>query len=114
MSDPMAEVMRNLRREYLKSAPERVQELRSLLEAVRRIEPGALDGLRRAFHKLAGSGGSYGFQQISTTSRAGEHLAVAVLERTGGKVEAVDVGTLKDCVEAVARALDAAVAEGAG
>ncbi len=111
MSDPLADVMRNLRREYLKGAPERIRELRTLLGAVQHSETGAVDGLRRAFHKLAGSGGSYGFERISTTSRAGEHLALAVLERTGGKAEAVDAAALTDSVEAVVRALDAAQTE---
>ncbi len=110
MSDPMAEVMRNLRREYLKGAPERIRELRTLFAAVQRKETGAVDGLRRAFHKLAGSGGSYGFESISTTSRAGEHLAQAVLDRTDGKAEPVDVTALSDSVEAVVRAIDAAQA----
>ena len=113
MTDPLAEVMRNLRREYLKGAPERVAELRSLLAKLNSGDPGALDGLRRAFHKLAGSGGSYGFAAVSTASRAAEHLATGILERGGGTA-LPDVGALSDSVEAVARALDAARAEGEG
>lgn len=111
MSDPLAEVMRSLRREYLKGAPERVRELRALLIAVQRNEHGAVDDLRRAFHKLAGSGGSYGFESVSTTSRAGEHLARAVIDRMGGATEPADLAGLTESVEAVVRALGAAQAD---
>ena len=114
MSDPLAEVMRTLRREYLQGAPQRVAELRSLLERVGAQDAGALDELRRAVHKLAGSGGSYGFEVVSTTSRAAEHLAKAILDRGAGAIEAADIRALTDAVEAIVHALDSARAEGEG
>lgn len=113
MTDPLAEVMRGLRRDYLAGAPERVAELRALLGALEQGDVAALDALRRAFHKLAGSGGSYGFQAVSTAGRAGEHIAKGVQDRTAGAaVAGADLGALRDSVEAIAKALDAARAAG--
>ncbi len=112
MTDPLAEVMRGLRRDYLSGAPERVRELHTLLERTERGEPGALDGLRRALHKLAGSGGSYGFEEISKAGRAGEHLAQAVMERGGGVAASADVALLRKAVDAVTRAVESAIKAG--
>jgi HPt (histidine-containing phosphotransfer) domain-containing protein len=71
--DPLAGVMRGLRAEYLGEAPERVRELSAALGRLRTGEFGALDELQRHFHRLAGSGGSYGFPLITDRSRAAEH-----------------------------------------
>jgi len=61
-----------LRREYLTEAPARLAELRKDLAAVRAGETDALASLRSRFHRLAGSGGSYGFPEISAVSREAE------------------------------------------
>lgn len=60
--------MRALRMEYLAGAVERLPAMEAALAA------GALDELRTAAHKLAGSGGFYGFDAISTAGRALELL----------------------------------------
>ncbi len=62
-----------LQRDYLRDAPERLAELRKDLAAWRAGEPDALESLRQRFHRLAGSGGSYGFPQVTDISRAMEH-----------------------------------------
>jgi diguanylate cyclase (GGDEF)-like protein len=62
-----------LQREYLADAPARLADLRKDLAAFRVGEPDALESLRRRFHQLAGSGGSYGFSRITEISRAMEH-----------------------------------------
>jgi diguanylate cyclase (GGDEF)-like protein len=69
-----------LRREYLSEAPARLGELRKDLAAVRAGEPDAVASLKTRFHRLAGSGGSYGFSPISVASREaeqwlGDHVA---------------------------------------
>jgi len=68
----MEEYLVELRREYLIEAPARLGELQKDLAAIRAGEPEALDSLRSRFHKLAGSGGSYGFPAITTASREAE------------------------------------------
>lgn len=67
--DPMLE----LQHEYIREAPARLAELRKDLAAFRAGEPDALESLRQRFHRLAGSGGSYGFQRVTDVSRAMEH-----------------------------------------
>jgi diguanylate cyclase (GGDEF)-like protein len=67
--DPMLE----LQHEYIREAPARLAELRKDLAAFRAGEPDALESLRQRFHRLAGSGGSYGFPRVTEVSRAMEH-----------------------------------------
>lgn len=66
------EFFEELRREYLAEAPARLNELRKDLEALRAGEGDAAASLKVRFHRLAGSGGSYGFPEISTAARAAE------------------------------------------
>lgn len=70
--EPMEEYYLQLRREYLVEAPARLGELRKDLAAIRAGEPEALESLKSRFHRLAGSGGSYGFPAISEASREAE------------------------------------------
>lgn len=105
MTDPFAEVLKGLRRDYLKESSARVTELRELMAAV---ESGAgPDALRRALHRLAGSGGSYGFDEVSRSSRAGEQVARRLTE-TGAAPTAEDFAALRGAVEEVARLFDEA------
>lgn len=53
----------------MRDAPERLAELRKDLAAFRAGEPDALASLRQRFHRLAGSGGSYGFPGVTEVSR---------------------------------------------
>jgi HPt (histidine-containing phosphotransfer) domain-containing protein len=111
MTDPLAELLRNLRRDYLRDSTERVAELRGLLDRVQKGDAGAMDELKRALHKLAGSGGSYGFAAVSTASRAGEHVARRVLE-SGTPPGTDDLASLEDSIRQVADAFAAARAAG--
>lgn len=76
MSTP-EELFQELQREYLAEAPARLAELRKDLTAIVGGEADAAASLRLRFHRLAGSGGSYGFPQISVESRALEQWLVA-------------------------------------
>jgi HPt (histidine-containing phosphotransfer) domain-containing protein len=53
-----------LKREFLAEARDKVQEIVTTLDGDR--SPGGLDRLTYLAHQLKGSGGSYGFQRIST------------------------------------------------
>ena len=76
MSDA-AEFFEELRREYLAEAPARLSEVRKDLAAWAAGEADAAGSLRVRFHRLAGSGGSYGFPDISTLARSTERWIVA-------------------------------------
>lgn len=69
----MDDFFQNLRREYLAEAPARLGELRKDLAAACAGEGDAVPSLKTRFHRLAGSGGSYGFPAISVASREAEH-----------------------------------------
>lgn len=70
--DPMEEALAGLRREYLAEAPARLMELRKDYSALLAGEADSGKSLRGRFHKLAGSGGSYGFPAISDLARRAE------------------------------------------
>jgi HPt (histidine-containing phosphotransfer) domain-containing protein len=61
MADPELD---ELKREFLAEAQEKVAEIQATLEGER--NSAAFDRLTYLAHQLKGSGGSYGFQRIST------------------------------------------------
>ena len=69
MSDPLDDALIELQREYLAEFPERLEELRTDIAAFRALRPEAAASLKTRFHRLAGSGGSYGFPEISVVAR---------------------------------------------
>jgi HPt (histidine-containing phosphotransfer) domain-containing protein len=73
MSDAHDDAYRELQREYLDELPNMFAELRAGIESFRKGEQ-VLPALRTGFHRLAGSGGSYGFPEISEIARAAERL----------------------------------------
>ncbi|MGE3525884.1 MAG: diguanylate cyclase, partial [Gemmatimonadales bacterium] len=74
MSDELERALDALRREYLTEAPIRIAELRKDGGAFRAGEGGALGSLITRFHRLAGSGGSYGFPEVSEIAREAERF----------------------------------------
>ncbi|HEU4526187.1 MAG TPA: diguanylate cyclase [Gemmatimonadales bacterium] len=78
MSDLHEEAYRELQREYLAELPTALGELRELIAALRRGTDVAAE-LKTGFHRLAGSGGSYGFPEISVIARAAEHQVASSL-----------------------------------
>src|SRR5438067_3965448 len=56
--------LEELQREFLAEAKDKVQEIESQLDGARNAE--SLQRLSYLAHQLKGSGGSYGFQRIST------------------------------------------------
>ena len=69
MNDSLDDALIELQREYLSEFPERLEELRADISAFRALRPEAATLLKTHFHRLAGSGGSYGFPDISIVAR---------------------------------------------
>jgi chemotaxis protein histidine kinase CheA len=78
-SDLLEAAMRALRAEYLYEAPERVRELSAALGRLRAGDTSAFEDLERYFHRLAGSGGSYGFPKITERGRTAEHAVIRLV-----------------------------------
>ncbi len=68
-NDALDDVMLELQREYLAEFPERLEELRDDIAAFRALRSEAAASLKTRFHRLGGSGGSYGFPEISNVAR---------------------------------------------
>ncbi len=73
MGDPLDAAFLDLQREYLASMPARLKELRSDLATMRQGSTEAAGSLKARLHRLAGSGGSFGFLDLSAIAREGEH-----------------------------------------
>jgi len=58
-----------LQREYLAELPGMLLLIRNEIDRFRQGDAGAAASLRTRFHRLAGSGGSYGFPAISAVAR---------------------------------------------
>ena len=77
MSDEDAELeraLRPLRREYLEQGRARIAELWSAFAAVQNGDAEGLAQLQVLAHRLAGSGGGYGFPEITRTARLADHF----------------------------------------
>ena len=70
-----------LRREFLDEAREKVMEMQSALDNA--PDGTALDRLAYLAHQLKGSGGSYGYQRISTDAAALEKSVESLAAREG-------------------------------
>jgi diguanylate cyclase (GGDEF)-like protein len=77
VNEPLDPVLLALRREYLSSMPVRLDELRSDITALSQGSAEAVASLRTRLHRLAGSGGSFGFTVLSAIAREGERWLVA-------------------------------------
>ena len=77
--------LNELKREFLDEAREKVAEMQSALGNVH--DHSALDRLAYLAHQLKGSGGSYGYQKISTDAAEIEK----VVERLAGGAKAAEV-----------------------
>ncbi|MEZ0332625.1 MAG: diguanylate cyclase [Gemmatimonadales bacterium] len=73
MSDLPDGALLDLQREYLSELPAQLAKIRTEIGAFREGREGAGNSLRARFHQLAGSGGSYGFPEISSVAREMEH-----------------------------------------
>ena len=72
MTEPVDPALLALQQEYVASLPLRIQELKADLESWSQGSTEAAGSLRSRLHRLAGSGGSYGFAEISAIAREAE------------------------------------------
>jgi diguanylate cyclase (GGDEF)-like protein len=107
MTDELNAALAELRREYLFDAPGRLAELRKDVAAFRAGETDAVHSLIQRFHRLSGSGGSYGFPEISEIARGGERWLKQEAPAPG-EVAAV---RLEELVDRLAAAFDTAARE---
>jgi HPt (histidine-containing phosphotransfer) domain-containing protein len=98
--DELERLMRELRRQYVAESAPRLRELRDQLERVPGDPVPALEALRRLFHRLAGSGGSYGFPRVTLESRRGEQLAEDLLRSRSSPTPA-EITQLRELVDRV-------------
>lgn len=87
-----------LKLEYLASMPERLEELRSDVREFRAGNTNSEASLKVRLHRLAGSGGSYGFAQLSRLAREAERWVA-------GKPDASAADQLAEMVERIADAV---------
>ncbi|MEP7228579.1 MAG: diguanylate cyclase [Gemmatimonadales bacterium] len=104
MSDPTDRAFQELQREYLSSMPARLNELSSDIAEFRDGHLNAVDSLKVRLHRLAGTGGSYGFLEFSSIAREAEHW----LARNPPPGDADQLAAI---VDRLARAIDIAAAE---
>jgi HPt (histidine-containing phosphotransfer) domain-containing protein len=107
VSEELEQVLSQLRREYLAESPARLAELRRLIAAFRAGDPDASQSLIILFHRLAGSGGSYGFPEISEIGRTMERWLKST--PPPGPEQA---GKLEEAVEQLARNFDQSGTQG--
>ena len=105
--EPLEQQLRALRREYLADSVQRVDELRQVCTRLQDGQRAALVDLRQSFHRLAGSGGSYGFPLVSSSSREGEQLVQALIA-DGRAPGAADFSALDACIGRIASVFDEA------
>jgi diguanylate cyclase (GGDEF)-like protein len=97
MTEPVDQVFLELQREYLSELPDRLAEIRADVGAFRAGSDEAAGSLKMRFHRLAGSGGSYGFPEISQIAREQEQWIA-----TGPR--STDSGRLDEALEQLAAA----------
>ena len=90
MSDSVDHAFQGLQREYLSGMPARLDELRADVARVRSGATEAAASLRSQLHRLAGSGGSYGFLEFSSIAREAEQwLADHPSPEDAGRLEEI-------------------------
>jgi diguanylate cyclase (GGDEF)-like protein len=110
MGDPLDTAFLELQRGYLASMPARLEELRSDLAMMRQGSTEAAGSLKARFHRLAGSGGSFGFLDLSAIAREGEHYLGSNPGSEGSNGLALILDRLEEAVRRSDTQLDAAAA----
>lgn len=96
-----------LRKEYMQGVMERCTYLRQEVDKLRTGQEVDLVHLRQEIHKCRGSGGFYGFAQLSAASAKAEDLLVLVLD---GEAERND-SQLADLIDQVIVSIEAGAKE---
>jgi len=101
VSDEVDELFKQLRREYLSESGDRLAELKAAMLAFRNGSGGATTLLKTQFHRLAGSGGSYGFPTVSAIAKEAELWIAA-----GPPADAASVARLEEVIDRLAAAFE--------
>lgn len=88
--EPFEKAFDQLRREYLAESDARITELRADVDSLRMGDQAAVLSLRTRFHRLVGSGGSYGFPEISTAARESERWVASETPPGPADADALD------------------------
>ena len=80
-------VFEELRKEYISRWPEKRERFDELLRDFGESGPDTLKDLRTEFHRLAGSGGSYGLLAVSEAGSEAEAFLESLLGPEGGATE---------------------------
>ena len=99
-----------LQREYLAAMPARLDELRTDLDGLRQGSTAAVGSLKARLHRLAGSGGSFGFQELSALAREAERWIAA----HPAEGDAADLSAIVERLAAVVRTAESQLATSIG
>lgn len=86
-SDDFLSAFEKLRKEYISRWSEKRKQLEKLLRNFGESGPDTLKDLRGEFHRLAGSGGSYGLPAVSEVGSEAEAFLDSLLGPEGGAAE---------------------------
>ena len=89
----MEDLLANLKKDYLKDMPAKIAELKDFYES------GNISELQNAFHKLKGSGKTYGVAEVSVVCRIYEDMCKTAPDKLQLHFETA-TGLLKDITEA--------------
>ena len=98
--------LNELKREFLDEALEKVEEMQTAAGTV--SERQSLDRLAYLAHQLKGSGGSYGYQRISTDAA---ELEKVVESLTDGQESGAEAEKIRECVTNLRTEIDRALKE---
>lgn len=108
--DAYAEKMKALRLQYLKTLPEHARVLNEHWRRLRHVswEAQSVQAMYQAAHKLAGSGTTFGFSEITDKGRALEQLLVPMIE-TGEVASPARREAIHGALKALIGAMEAAL-----
>jgi diguanylate cyclase (GGDEF)-like protein len=113
VTDQIDSILLGLQREYLAAMPHRLEELRTDLKAMAEGDMDAAQSLSRRLHRIAGSGGSYGFTELTAIARDGERwLNANPTSRDTGRLVSI-VDRLSAAVQQAQQQLASPASEGA-
>ena len=99
-SDAFLLAFEKLRKEYLSRWPEKRERFEELLRDFGESGPDTLKELRTEFHRLAGSGGSYGLPAVSEVGSEAETFLDSLLGPEGGVPEEAGA-RIRDYIQAL-------------
>ncbi len=99
-SDTFLSTLEELRKEYIFRWPEKRERFEELLRNFGESGPDTLKNLQTEFHRLAGSGGSYGLPAVSEAGSEAETFLDSLLGREGGVPEEAGA-RIRDYIQAL-------------